>query len=146
MIFRNTEIDYCIREKKVCIILAVSLSLLIILSFYNKVILSVDKSLPKRNGVTIFQKFFSSVMLFSLRFLYQLFFILLNKETIILLLRILFSIFIGSVSQKIVTEFSSMHYYLGQFPIHKNKVITTNVLLFKWCMLFLGFLLIYEIT
>ena len=46
MIFSNTEIDYYIREKKVFIILAVSLSLLIIVSFSIKVILSVDQTYP----------------------------------------------------------------------------------------------------
>ena len=56
-------------EKKVFIILASSLSLLIILSFSIKVILSVDKTLSGRNGVTVFQNILLSVMFFSLRLL-----------------------------------------------------------------------------
>ena len=44
-----------------------------------------------------------------------------ERDTVILLFRILFSIFIGPVSQKIVTEFRPMHYCLGQFLIHKKK-------------------------
>ena len=128
MIFRNTE-------KKVFIILAVSLSLLIILSFSFNFILSIDKTLSERNEVTVFQNFLSSVMSFSLRLLYQFFFILFNKETVIRLFRILFAIFIEPMSQKIVTEFRPMHYYLAQFLIHKRKMITTNILLFKWYLL-----------
>ena len=53
-------------EKKVFITLAVSLSLLIILSFSIKVILSADKTLFERNGVTVFQTFLLS-FIFSLR-------------------------------------------------------------------------------
>ena len=45
-------------EERVFVILAVSLSLLIMISFSNKVILSVDKTLSERNGVTVFQKVF----------------------------------------------------------------------------------------
>ena len=54
-------------EKKVFVILAVSLSLLIILSFSIKAILSVDKNLSERNGATVFQNFFLSVTFFLLR-------------------------------------------------------------------------------
>ena len=53
-------------EKKVFIILA----LLIILLFSIKVIISIDKILSERNGVTVSQIFLLSVMFFSLRFLY----------------------------------------------------------------------------
>ena len=52
-------------EKKVFIILA----LLIILLFSIKVIISIDKILSERNGVTVSQIFLLSVMFFSLRFL-----------------------------------------------------------------------------
>ena len=45
-------------EERVFVILAISLSLLIMISFSNKVILSVDKTLSERNGVTVFQKVF----------------------------------------------------------------------------------------
>ena len=65
MIFRNIDIDYYVGEK-VFAILAVSLSLLIVLSFSIKVILSVDETLFEKNGVTVFQNFLS-VILFSLR-------------------------------------------------------------------------------
>ena len=44
--------------ERVFVILAVSLSLLIMILFSNKVILSVDKTLSERNGVTVFQKVF----------------------------------------------------------------------------------------
>ena len=57
-------------EKKVFIILAGSLSLLIILSFFIKGILSVNKTLSKRNEVTVFQNFLLSVMFFSLKLLW----------------------------------------------------------------------------
>ena len=56
-------------EKKVFITLAVSLSLLITLSFSIKVILSVDKTLSETNKLTVFQNLLLSVMFFPLRLL-----------------------------------------------------------------------------
>ena len=56
-------------EKKVFMILAVSLPSLIILSFSAKVILSVDKTLSQRNEENVLQNFLLSVMFFSLRLL-----------------------------------------------------------------------------
>ena len=53
-------------EKKAFIILAVSLSLLIILSFSINVILSVDKTFSEKNGVTVFQDLLLSMIFFSL--------------------------------------------------------------------------------
>ena len=56
-------------EKKVFITLAVSLSLLITLSFSIKVILSVHKTLSETNKLTVFQNLLLSVMFFPLRLL-----------------------------------------------------------------------------
>ena len=124
-----------ILEKKVFFILA----LLIILLFSTKVILSIDKILSERNWVTVFQK---SLCLFN--------FFLINisvvvhfhssqqRDTIIPWFRILFSIFIGPMLQKIITEFQSMHYCLGQFLNHKRKVITTNILFLTDACFFRG--------
>ena len=95
-------------EKKVLIILAVSLPLLTILSFSINVVLPVDKTLSKKNRVTVSQILLLSVMFFSLRYYFC--FILLINETTILLVRILFSVFVGPILQKIVREFRPMHY------------------------------------
>ena len=64
MIFRNIEISYYVREK-VLIILTLSLSMSKILSVSIKVILSVDKTLSERNGVTVFR----NLLFFLLRLL-----------------------------------------------------------------------------
>ena len=112
MIFRTLRLIAQL-EKKYSLYMTVSISLLIILSFSIKVILAFDKTLSERNGVANrFPKLFiiSNVFLIKIAVV-VLFYSSQQRDTIIPLFRILFSIFIGPV----VENFYGVSIY-GLFP------------------------------